>query len=245
MFGRHSAVAVVTGASSGIGRAVAQGLAREGVTVCAVGRNNEALQQLTKHDAGCVDRVKVFTADLGNDGDIDLLVSELNSTFGRIDILVHSAGVINLGSVASSAVAELDAMYRINVRAPFLLTQKLLAALEDESGQVVFINSSAGLDAKPGAAQYAATKHALRAVADSLRQEVNDRGIRVLSVYPGRTASTGQQMTSSHGTRPSGSLWPASPKSIQGSLNFASPPTRRRRRPSTRRERVWPGTIRR
>jgi NADP-dependent 3-hydroxy acid dehydrogenase YdfG len=193
MFRRQSAVAVVTGASSGIGRAIAQGLANEGMTVCVVGRNSKELQQLAQHDPALAHRLKVFTADLDKDGDIDSLVDEVNSTFDGIDILVHSAGIINLGSIASSAVAEFDDMYRINVRAPFVLTQKLLAALDHRNGQVVFINSSAGMSAKPGVAQYAATKHALKAVADSLRQEVNDRGIRVLSVYPGRTASPMQE----------------------------------------------------
>jgi NADP-dependent 3-hydroxy acid dehydrogenase YdfG len=196
MFRRHSAIAVVTGASSGIGRAVAQGLAKEGVTVCAVGRNNKELQEIARHDDDLSDRFRIFTADLDKDDDIDSLVVELNSTFEGIDILVHSAGVINLGSIASSAVAEFDDMYRINVRAPFLLTQKLLTALDSRNGQVVFINSSAGISAKPGAAQYAATKHALKAIADSLRQEVNDSGIRVLSVYPGRTASPMQEKVS-------------------------------------------------
>jgi NADP-dependent 3-hydroxy acid dehydrogenase YdfG len=193
MFSHDSAIAVVTGASSGIGRAVSQGLAREGVTVCMVGRNSKELQELERYDSGSSGVCRGFTADLGNDEDIDSLVGELKSRFEGIDILVHSAGVINLGSVSSSAVDDLDDMYRINVRAPFLLTQKLLASLDNKNGQVVFVNSSAGRSAKPGAAQYAATKHGLKAIADSLRQEVNCRGIRVLSVYPGRTASPMQE----------------------------------------------------
>jgi len=85
-------------------------------------------------------------------------------------------------------------MYRLNLRAPYLLTQRLLPLLRRARGQVVFVNSSAGLHAAAGTSQYAATKHALKALADSLRCEVNDDGIRVLSVYPGRTASPMQEL---------------------------------------------------
>jgi NADP-dependent 3-hydroxy acid dehydrogenase YdfG len=83
----------------------------------------------------------------------------------------------------------LDRQYRINVRAPYMLTQALLPMLKSRRGQIVFINSSAGLNARANVSQYAATKHALKAVADSLREEINAEGLRVLSVYPGRTAT--------------------------------------------------------
>ena len=77
----------------------------------------------------------------------------------------------------------------MNVRAPYLLTQSLLPLIIASHGQVVFVNSTAGLHARKGAGQYAATKHALRGLADSLREDVNERGVRVLSVFLGRTAS--------------------------------------------------------
>jgi len=79
------------------------------------------------------------------------------------------------------------------VRGPYLLTQCLLPLLRRRPGQVVFINSSAGLTARANVGQYAATKHALKAVADSLRDEVNRDGVRVLSVFPGRTATPTQE----------------------------------------------------
>ena len=76
---------------------------------------------------------------------------------------------------------------------PFLLTQALLPDLLARRGQVVFVNSSAGLAARAGVAQYAATKHALKALADSLREEVHGHGVRVISIYPGRTATPMQE----------------------------------------------------
>ena len=91
-------------------------------------------------------------------------------------------------------VEHLDAQYAINLRAPYLLTKHLLPLLVSSRGQIIFINSTAGLNAKRAEiGQYAATKHALRAIADSLRVEVNPKGVRVTSVYLGRTASPMQE----------------------------------------------------
>jgi NAD(P)-dependent dehydrogenase (short-subunit alcohol dehydrogenase family) len=91
-------------------------------------------------------------------------------------------------------IGDLDLQYATNVRAPYLLTQRLLPVLSERNGQIIFINSSAGLTAnRSNIGQYAATKHALKAIADSLREELNPVGIRVLSVYLGRTATPMQK----------------------------------------------------
>ena len=181
--------AMVTGATSGIGHAIATALAGDGAPVWAVGRHAEALDALT---AACPS-VRGEQADLLLDDDVDRLVSTLAMEATGLDVLVHAAGVAFLGCVDSAPVDTLDHMYRLNLRAPYLLTQRLLPLLRRARGQVVFVNSSAGLHASAGASQYAATKHALKALADSLRCEVNHDGIRVLSVYPGRTASPMQE----------------------------------------------------
>lgn len=181
--------ALVTGATSGIGRAIAAALAVEGTPVWAVGRRAEALDALTAAHPS----VRGERADLVEDDDVERLVSMLAEEATGLDVLVHAAGVASLGCVASAPVDALDHMYRLNLRAPYLLTQRLLPLLQQARGQVVFVNSSAGLHASAGTSQYAATKHALKALADSLRCEVNDDGIRVLSVYPGRTASPMQE----------------------------------------------------
>ena len=91
-------------------------------------------------------------------------------------------------------IEDFDSQYATNVRAPYLLTQRLLPALMKARGQIVFINSSVGIAVRRAeVGQYAATKHALRAIADSLREEVNPKGIRVLTMYLGRTATPMQQ----------------------------------------------------
>ena len=91
-------------------------------------------------------------------------------------------------------IEDLDLQYATNIRAPYMLTKCLLPLLLTARGQIVFINSSVGLAAKrPDIGQYGATKHALKAIADSLREEVNARGIRVLTMYLGRTATPMQE----------------------------------------------------
>lgn len=134
-----------------------------------------------------------FRANLEKDEEIYLLASYLKGNHGAVDLLVHSAGVIAVGEIRTARIEEFDWQYRVNVRAPYLLTQVLLPLIQARSGQIVFINSSAGLRANAGSCGYAASKHALKALADSLRNEVNQDGIRVVSVYPGRTATPMQE----------------------------------------------------
>lgn len=186
-------VAVVTGASSGIGKAIALGLAVQGATLCLVGRKLETLEAVAESAPTIAARMLCYRADLTQDNDIRELVAYLQRDFGYIDVLVHSAGVISLGRLETTSVADFDWHYRTNVRAPYVLTQALLPMLRSRRGQVVFINSSVGLTARASIGQYAATKHALKAIADSLRDEVNTDGLRVLSVFLGRTATPMQE----------------------------------------------------
>ena len=137
--------------------------------------------------------ITAFQIDLTSDEGLEPLVRHLTD-IGRLDILVHCAGVIHQDRIEQARIEDLDVQYATNVRAPYLLTQRLLPLLTASRGQIVFINSSAGRSAKRAeAGQYAATKHALRAIADSLREELNPKGIRVLSAYLGRTATPMQQ----------------------------------------------------
>lgn len=187
--------AVVTGASGGIGRAIAVALSREGARVCAVARNATALAE-TVAAAKKYSPAESFQADLSAQEQLQSCVLHLEA-IGRVDILVHCAAIIHLGLMERARVQDFDAQYCTNVRAPYLLTQRLLPLLTAARGQIAFINSSVGLAAKrPDLGQYSATKHALRALADSLREEVNAKGVRVLSVYLGRTATPMQEAVS-------------------------------------------------
>jgi len=185
----HDRVAVVTGASSGIGKAITLQLAGPGVFLYLVGRRHETLEEVAREAAGAGARCECVIADLKDDPSVQHLAHRVEADVGRLNVLIHCAGVIALSEMHNADVGDLDLQYRTNVRAPYLLTQALLPMLVRAQGQVVFINSSAGLSARSNLGQYAATKHALRAIADSLRSEVNEQGVRVLSVFLGRTAT--------------------------------------------------------
>lgn len=189
----HGQNAVVTGAGSGIGRAIALGLASRGANLALVGRRQSALEAVASQAGSQHGIIRCYEADLSVDKDLESLTARLKSDLREIGVLVHSAGVIALGHQISASKDDLDWQYRVNLRAPYILTQALLPGLQRHQGQVVFINSSAGLLARANVGQYAATKHGLKALADSLRDEVNSLGVRVLSLFLGRTASPMQE----------------------------------------------------
>jgi NADP-dependent 3-hydroxy acid dehydrogenase YdfG len=145
-----------------------------------VGRREDALRAASDELGGAA----FILADLATEEGRRAVVSAVPPV---LHVLVHSAGAYLRGPVAeieANAWAHLDI---VNLHAPLLLTAACLPALKEGEGHVVFINSTAGLQAGPNVSAYAAGKHALRAAADALRQEVNREGIRVLSVFPGRT----------------------------------------------------------
>lgn len=183
--------AVVSGASSGIGRAIALRLAELGTEVCLVARRSDRLEHVASEIRAAGGRALIRPTDLTLDNELRGLVQDVEARFDRLDILVLSSGAITHGTLEGSSVADLDAQFRSNVRAPYSLVQSLLPRLQRAQGQVVFINSSAGL--KPpalGSGQFALTQYAFRAFADALREEVNPAGIRVMSIFPGRTATS-------------------------------------------------------
>jgi len=181
--------AVITGASSGIGMAIATAIASTGAAVCLVGRNTRRLEAVAGKVRASSQLVLVCRSDLTVDSDLKELGSRVKREFRGLDVLVHCAGAFMTGKIEATPVEQLDTLYRANLRSPFALTHALLPLLKVRSGQIVFINSSQGLAARATTGPYAATQHALKGLADCLRQEVNADGIRVLSVYPGRTAT--------------------------------------------------------
>jgi NADP-dependent 3-hydroxy acid dehydrogenase YdfG len=196
-------VAVVTGASGGIGEAIAVGLARGGARLLLAGRSAERLELVAERTQDFSPRVETFAGDLADDGQIQALAARAVEAFGGVDILVHSIGYFAGGLIETAPVEELDRLYRINVRSPYALTQGLLPSLLSRQGQVVFVNSGAGYrTATAGWAPYAASKHALRALADGLRDEVNARGVRVITAFPGRTATAMQEEVHRYEGRP-------------------------------------------
>ena len=186
-------IAVVAGATGAIGGAVARRLAAEGASLVLLGRDGARLAATAGELEGAGGVIRTVAGDLTEAAVIDAAGAESESLGGGIDLLVHAAGAFRAGAFETAPAGDLDLQLAVNARAPYLLTRRLLPGLRRRGGLVVFVNSTAGLVAGAGSAAYAASKHALRALADALRAEVNADGVRVLSVYPGRTRSRMQQ----------------------------------------------------
>jgi NADP-dependent 3-hydroxy acid dehydrogenase YdfG len=182
-------VAVVTGASSGIGKAIALALAAQGAGLYLAARRKELLETTGKEAHAFGAHTHACSLDLTKDEDICGLAKTLARQAGGVNILVLCGGAIGHGPLEKAPLADLDLMYRSNVRGHYALIQAMLPLLRKAHGQIVFVNSSAGLRSPANAGQFSATQHAFRSIADSLRDEVNADGIRVLSIFPGRTAT--------------------------------------------------------
>lgn len=181
-------VAVVTGATGGMGRRIVADLARDH-DVYALGRNEQGLAALTASTGA--HSVRIDLADLDTSGSpvdgVPASYARLAADLARVDVLVHAAAVADARSVESGSVDDWQRQFELNVFAPALLTRALLSGLREAEGIVVFINSGAGSNPQPGNVIYAASKHALRGLADSLRKEEANAGVRVSTVSPGQT----------------------------------------------------------
>jgi NAD(P)-dependent dehydrogenase (short-subunit alcohol dehydrogenase family) len=177
--------AIVTGASSGLGRATALRLARDGFGVLAVGRDGPALAAVCAEIAGAGGRAAPFVADVTADLAPRAIVAEAVRAFGGVDALVNAAGVIASGSVADTTDAGWDAMMDVNVRAPFRLLREAAAALIERRGAVVNISSVAGLRAFPGLASYSVSKAAVDQLTRVAALDFAPKGVRVNAVNPG------------------------------------------------------------
>jgi len=187
--GFEGQTAVVTGGGTGVGAAVALALAAAGADLHLIGRRVDMLDAIGARARAMGVQATSHSADLSTSCGQLALTQRLAHELSGVDILIQNAGAHSSDALERAELAELDMLFHTNVRAPYALTQTLLPMLKTRRGQVVFVNSSSGLLAKPLTAQYDATKHALKAIADALRGEVNPDGVRVLSVYLGRTAT--------------------------------------------------------
>jgi NADP-dependent 3-hydroxy acid dehydrogenase YdfG len=178
---------LLTGAGAGIGAAVARELSRRGDELVLVARNTERARDLAEEYAGA----HTVVADLADPAALAGALAAAGLP-DRLDSVVHAAGVVDLGPVGETGVEVWRRTVEVNLLAPAELTRFCLPALRAARGHVVFVNSGAGLRANPDWSAYAASKHGLRALADALRAEEQGAGVRVTSVYPGRTATAMQ-----------------------------------------------------
>ena len=179
-------VAIVTGASKGIGKAVASALAGEGCAVVLAARGKADLDAAVSELGKAGRDIHGVQADVGVPGDAKRLVDETVQKYGRLDILVNNAGMGIFRPVAEMSVEDFDAMWSTNLRGAFLVTKAVLPHLAAaKGGNLVFISSLAGKNSIKGGAGYAATKWGMRGFASSLMLEVREQNIRVVTIFPG------------------------------------------------------------
>ncbi|RII15608.1 putative oxidoreductase [Streptomyces sp. YIM 130001] len=175
---------VITGAGSGIGAAVARRLHARGDELVLLARDAGRAKEL----AAALPGARTLVGDLAEPERLSWAFSHQPMP-ERVDSLLHIAGIVDLGAVGDLTPKVWRAQLDVNLVAPAELTRHLLPQLRLSQGQVIFVNSGAGLAAHADWSAYAASKHGLKALADALREEEQGAGVRVTSVYPGRTAS--------------------------------------------------------
>lgn len=172
-------VAVISGGTRGIGFAVAKEL-RSQYDLVILGRSPERLARAAQELGG-----RTCEVDLSDLASIGPAVRELG--LGRVDVLVHAAGVLHTGPLAQTTSEQFTESFAVNVTAVAALTRELIPALEAARGRVMMVNSGAGRRGSPNSAVYAASKFALNGLSESLRLDLGPRGIQIQTVAPGRT----------------------------------------------------------
>lgn len=181
----NNQTAIVTGATSGIGRATALRLAKENARVAAVGRNAAALAELKNEIEEAGGKILTIQADVTDQSEVQKIISETVSHFERINILVNAAGVILNGSLETTAPNEFDQVMNVNLRSVFLLMQAAAPELEKTRGNIVNVSSVTGLRAFPGVLAYCVSKAALDQLTRCSALELAAKQVRVNAVNPG------------------------------------------------------------
>jgi short-subunit dehydrogenase len=188
----RGSIAVVTGASSGIGLATARALAREGATVVVAARREGRLQALAVEIDREGGRALAAGCDVSQFGQVEALAGRVSNAFGRCDLLVNNAGIPGGGPFADLEIEQIERITQVNFLGVLYCTKAFLPMmLEAGRGHIVNVASLAGRYAVPGASVYTATKHAVVAFSEALYYELESEGILVTAVNPGLVATEG------------------------------------------------------
>ncbi|MDH4202798.1 MAG: SDR family oxidoreductase [Phycisphaerae bacterium] len=179
-------VALVTGASRGIGRAVALALAEHGAHIVAAARNQELLDELVKEIEQKNHKATAIGFDLADESSINALVEQVKSQFGRLDILVNNAGLTHSAPLEETTTADFDRIMAVNTRGPYILTRQCLPLLKAApQATIINIASVVGVKGYPKQSAYTASKHALRGWSIALAEELRGTNVRVHVLCPG------------------------------------------------------------
>jgi NAD(P)-dependent dehydrogenase (short-subunit alcohol dehydrogenase family) len=176
--------ALITGGSSGIGLAIARMLRDEGFALTLASRRAEKVQAAAEELGAAA-----VAADVGDAADCERLVAEHRERFGRLDVLVNSAGIGIAGTVENLPAKHFDLQMGVNVRGLFLVTQAAIPLLRESKGWIVNLASIAGTLPTPGLATYGATKAAVISLTRSLNEELDADGVRAVAICPGFVAT--------------------------------------------------------
>lgn len=180
-------VAIVTGGADGIGRAVSERLVREGATVAVLDRDERALQAISPAFAAIGGRSEVHQVDVGEEAAVSGCIEEIVAQHGRLDILVHCAGVVgpNGKVIEDVGVDAFDAVYRVNLRGSFLVTREAVRHMKPRGyGRVLLFASIAGKEGNPGMCAYSASKAGVIGLVKAVGKEVAGSGVTVNAIAP-------------------------------------------------------------
>lgn len=178
-------VVLVTGATSGIGHAVAVKFAEESACVVALGRNQSALSEVGESIKNAGGKPLAIAVDVTKESEIHQAIDETVNTFGRLDVLVNAAGHISTGSIEETSMAAWDAMMNVNLRAVFHLMQLAAPLLIKTKGNIVNVSSVTGLRSFPGVLAYCVSKAGVDQLTRCAALELAPKGVRVNAVNPG------------------------------------------------------------
>jgi len=177
-------VAIVTGAGSGLGAAIAQALASEGAKCALAGRRREPLQAVAAEIEAAGGEASVIPTDVADEAQVASLVAETIHIFGRLDVLVNSAGLMRPASLTQTSTALWDEILNVNLRGAFLLCRAAWPHLQHSRGQIINVSSMAAVQGYVDESAYGASKHGLNGLSEVLALEGKLHGIRVLVVCP-------------------------------------------------------------
>jgi len=179
-------VAIVTGGGTGIGRALALALAKEGARVVICGRREAPLREVVEMIASDDKEGVWIQGDISVEEDVERVVHKALQCFGTIDILINNAGISGGGWIHEHSVRKWDHIIAVNLRGPFLMARKVLPIMREQGrGEVVNISSESGLEHYEGNGAYGVSKHALNALGEYIQRENQSFGIRVHTICPG------------------------------------------------------------
>ena len=180
----NNKIAIVTGASTGLGKSISVKLAFQGYEIILASRNEEKLNEVHKIISDSGGHSQVIVTNVSNESDIENLYSKIDTD--RVDILVNNAGFGVFNKIQKISSKEWDEQMNTNLRGSFLMTRYLMESMiSRKTGKLVFINSVAGINAYPYSSAYVASKFGLRGFTTSLREELREYNIKVISVHPG------------------------------------------------------------